>query len=317
MVDLNTFTSLVQANTIISILVGSGYSYQEIPHIDITTGEKRNIQISEFMNLILSDVLIKLSSSPTASFAPEMEWFAADKRFAENCRALRGYYAGIINDKKAANDPNAQDIVSILLQDENYQDTEDIIDDIFVMFLAGSKTVQTTTSNLITSLLFNTKVHEKFLKEVDPLMDRVKDDILNKMSHEDVEELDYVKMCYQESMRIAAPAEGSSTSCFNKPVTIDGIQFDAGDAFFVMMKYIQMDPKQWIEPNSFIPERFDTESPYYKTPDGGKRNPFAFCPFLGGSRVCLGKTFAEITLKFVLPIWYHAFTFELVKEEHK
>ena len=45
--------------------------------------------------------------------------------------------------------------------------------------------------------------------------------------------------------------------------------------------------------------------------------PFSFSPFLGGSRVCLGKTFAEITLKFMIPLWYHAFEFELVKEEHK
>lgn len=52
-------------------------------------------------------------------------------------------------------------------------------------------------------------------------------------------------------------------------------------------------------------------------PDGGKRNPFAYSPFLGGSRVCLGKTFAEITLKFVIPLWYHFFDFEFVKEEDK
>ena len=67
----------------------------------------------------------------------------------------------------------------------------------------------------------------------------------------------------------------------------------------------------------FVPERFDTDSVWYKTPSGEKRNPLSFSPFLGGSRVCLGKTFAEITLKFMIPLWYHCFNFELVKEEHK
>ena len=33
--------------------------------------------------------------------------------------------------------------------------------------------------------------------------------------------------------------------------------------------------------------------------------------------MCMGKTFAEITLKLTMPIWFHAFEFELVKEEHK
>ena len=185
------------------------------------------------------------------------------------------------------------------------------------MFLAGSKTVQVTTSNLITSLLHNPDVHKKFLGEVDSLMDRVKDDIMGKMNYEDVENLEYVKMCYQESMRIEAPAAGTSTSMFSKDVNINGVDFKTGEAFYVMIYFVHTDPAQWQEPKKFIPERFDPDSPYFKTPSGEKRKAFAFSPFLGGSRVCMGKTFAEITLKFVLPLWYHAFTFEFVKEEHK
>jgi cytochrome P450 len=29
------------------------------------------------------------------------------------------------------------------------------------------------------------------------------------------------------------------------------------------------------------------------SPNGAKRHPLAFSPFLGGKRICLGKTFAE------------------------
>lgn len=78
-----------------------------------------------------------------------------------------------------------------------------------------------------------------------------------------------------------------------------------------------MDESQWIEPTTFIPERFDPESTYFKRPDGGRRSHHAFAPFLGGARVCLGKTFAEVTLKFTLPMYFHYFDYELVKEEHK
>ena len=55
----------------------------------------------------------------------------------------------------------------------------------------------------------------------------------------------------------------------------------------------------------------------YTKPNGDKRHPLAYSPFSGGSRVCLGKTFAEITLKFTIPLYYHFFDFELVEEEHK
>ena len=66
-----------------------------------------------------------------------------------------------------------------------------------------------------------------------------------------------------------------------------------------------------------MPDRFDPSSEWYKKPDGGKRAAFAFSPFLGGIRVCLGKTFAEIVLKLMIPLWFHYFDFEFAKEEHK
>ena len=35
-------------------------------------------------------------------------------------------------------------------------------------------------------------------------------------------------------------------------------------------------------------------------PNGQKRHPLAFSPFLGGKRICIGKTFAEIVVKLVV-----------------
>lgn len=58
-----------------------------------------------------------------------------------------------------------------------------------------------------------------------------------------------------------------------------------------------MDPKEWFEPEHFIPERFDENHPYYLTPSGKKRNPYSFAPFLGGQRICIGKTFVDQTSK--------------------
>jgi cytochrome P450 len=49
----------------------------------------------------------------------------------------------------------------------------------------------------------------------------------------------------------------------------------------------------------FIPERFDSSSEIAKTPSGAKRHPMSFGPFLGGKRVCLGKTFAELMIKVI------------------
>ena len=71
------------------------------------------------------------------------------------------------------------------------------------------------------------------------------------------------------------------------------------------------DPEQWIKPEEFIPERFDSQSEFYLTPKGEKRNPFAFSPFLGGMRICLGKTFIESVSKVMLPVLLTKFSFDL------
>lgn len=55
-----------------------------------------------------------------------------------------------------------------------------------------------------------------------------------------------------------------------------------------------------MTPEKFIPERFDPRSEYYLTPDGKKRPPFCFSPFIGGKRVCAGKTLAETISKFIV-----------------
>lgn len=76
---------------------------------------------------------------------------------------------------------------------------------------------------------------------------------------------------------------------------------------------LHSNPVEWIEPESFIPERFNHESPYSLTPEGKKRHPMSFGPFLGGKRVCLGKTFTENVAKCVVPVIMSQVYFEVPK----
>ena len=46
------------------------------------------------------------------------------------------------------------------------------------------------------------------------------------------------------------------------------------------------------------------------------RHPLAFTPFMGGKRICLGKTFAEITTRLTVPILMHSFNFEYADQAH-
>ena len=96
-----------------------------------------------------------------------------------------------------------------------------------------------------------------------------------------------------------------------KDVDAAGLKIRRHDLIFIGIAAMCNDPQEWIQPEKFIPERFNSESPYYFTPSGNKRNPFSYSPFLGGQRICLGKTFIEEVSKVTLPNLLRNFAFEL------
>lgn len=209
-------------------------------------------------------------------------------------------------------------MLSLVLQDtsDTFTDIEELIEDMGVLFLAGSKTTQATTTNLIVTMLHEPEEFRRLRAKIDPFMESVKENIIEGMTIEDVDQLDFVKMAYQEALRRDCPAPLSMPSTMTRNVKINGVELSAGDPFCVMIHYVLNDPKQWKEPHRFVPDRFDMTSPWSKKPDGSKRSPFAFTPFLGGVRVCMGKSFAEMALRTTIPLWFHFFDFELVEDEH-
>jgi len=52
------------------------------------------------------------------------------------------------------------------------------------------------------------------------------------------------------------------------------------------------------------------------TPNGNKRHPYSYAPFLGGTRICVGKTFAELASKVVGPKLLYAFDYEFLNKDH-
>ena len=112
-----------------------------------------------------------------------------------------------------------------------------MIDDIFVMFIAGS--------NLITTMIFEPEIYAKLRSEIDPLMDLVKDNINEKMTLEKVEVNEYVKHCYMEVLRRDTGISVSSNSCMAKDINVAGVNLLKGEAILVFIKLIQNDPRQW------------------------------------------------------------------------
>jgi cytochrome P450 len=205
-----------------------------------------------------------------------------------------------------------------LLSTDFFKDKDElIIDELVTFFLAGMKTIQISTTNLIYYLTKYPDIRAKLMNEIRPPLDKLTN--LEELSYEEVMDFEYLAMCYNESLRIEPPVASSSSQAVINECEFSNkgqkFRFKPETQFAINFEAIHHDKKIWLEPSLFVPERFDSKTEgnkWYLTPDGNQRNPMAFTPFMGGKRVCLGKTFAEVNTRFTVPLLYHFFDFEFV-----
>jgi cytochrome P450 len=112
----------------------------------------------------------------------------------------------------------------------------------------------------------------------------------------------YLQMCISETLRIDPSVPFTSSIKFTETQNICGITFKDDANIQISIYHLHHNREEWITPEKFIPERFDPESEYYLTPSGNRRHPMSYGPFLGGKRVCLGKTFADNMSKSMLAV---------------
>jgi cytochrome P450 len=124
-------------------------------------------------------------------------------------------------------------------------------------------------------------------------------------SGEDVSKLRYTWMVLSESMRLYPP-----TWMFVRIARADdrlpsGADIPAGSKIFLCQYVMHRHPRYFPQPELFDPERFS---------DAAKegRPQFAYFPFGGGPRICIGEGFAKMESVLVLACLVRRFRFENV-----
>ena len=80
----------------------------------------------------------------------------------------------------------------------------------------------------------------------------------------------------------------------------DGLWIQKGQIITINVLSAHFWPTEWQKAEEFLPERFDPNSPLFKTPEGKNWIPESFCPFIFGPRQCPGKVLALLELKVLL-----------------
>jgi cytochrome P450 len=101
---------------------------------------------------------------------------------------------------------------------------------------------------------------------------------------EDLPQLRYVEQVFAESMRLYPPAWAMGRQS-TAPFSLGPYHFPAETYFFFSQYIIQRNAKFFPAPERFDPDRF--------TPQNKAGRPrFAYFPFGGGGRQCIGEAFA-------------------------
>ncbi len=123
-------------------------------------------------------------------------------------------------------------------------------------------------------------------------------------SAEDVRRLPYTEMVLSESMRLYPPAWVIGRRAL-EPLPLGGYELRPGDAAVMSQWVVHRDPELWPDPLRFDPLRFE---PARKA----ARHRFAYFPFGGGPRVCIGDGFAWLAGTLLLATLAQRWRFELV-----
>ncbi len=109
---------------------------------------------------------------------------------------------------------------------------------------------------------------------------------------EAVPKLEWTRAIVSESMRLFPPAWTMGRRAIENH-TIGGYTIERGDLVLVSQYVAHRDPRWWDEPEAFRPDRWLADG--RREPGAGNREPrpkYAYFPFGGGTRICIGESFA-------------------------
>jgi len=170
-------------------------------------------------------------------------------------------------------------------------------DELVTMLLAGHETAAAATSWALYSLAQAPDVLAALRAE----LDEVCGDALP--AYEDLENLPLLERVLLETYRLYPPTHRIGRTVA-EPVTIGGVELEVGAQVLMPQWAVQRSARHYREPLAFRPER-------WLAPEAKQLPRFAYFPFSGGPRVCIGQALVTMEDALVLGSIVKSFDFAL------
>lgn len=225
-------------------------------------------------------------------------------RFHRLARKIDDVVYRIISERRASGEDKG-DLLSMLLtardEDGSQMTDRQLRDEVMTLFLAGHETTALTLAWTWYLLGTNPDAEKKFHAELDEVLGDRPPTVA------DLPQLKFTEQIAKESMRLYPPAFGLGREAIDD-CEIAGYPVPKGTQVFLFQWATQRDPRFYEAPNEFRPQRW-TEEFIERLPK------YAYFPFGGGPRVCIGASFAMMEVILCLATIGRSFQLE-VDQDH-
>jgi cytochrome P450 len=233
---------------------------------------------------------------PTSYPLPRWIPTPARRRFREGKRTLQQEADRLLEEasRNPPSDPTeADDLINLLVglraagvTDSGMLTDERLRDQMVSIIFAGHDTTTTSLTFALWALAEHPDIRERFHAEVDALD--------GPPTAEDVEEgrLEFTDKVVTETLRLFPPVYALPRIA-DQDVQFNGYRVPEGERVGIIIRRIQRDPRFFDDPTAFNPDRWTDEFRQ-------SLHDFAYAPFGGGPRICIGRQFALLEAKLSL-----------------
>lgn len=280
-VDIEAAMTHVTIDVILEVMLG----------VELPDERVREIQEA------LVPVGARFEPDPRRFAVPEWVPMPGDRRFRTGVETLDGVVEEILWERRETG-VGGDDVVSLLVDAADTGDVtpSQVRDEVVTVLLAGHDTTALTLSYAMVLLAEHPAVLSRLQAEVDDVLG---DD---PPGAPDVDAFEDLAQVIRESMRLYPPVYTLFRTP-TEPTTIGGYSVPESANVMLPQWAVHRSSRYWDDPTTFDPDRFN--------PDAVRDRPtFAYFPFGGGPRRCIGSHLAMLEATLILARIVQRFTFE-------
>lgn len=214
---------------------------------------------------------------------------------------LESLITGIVDARIGAPHDEPSDLLDVLMaagQDEQPLSRAEIHDEVMTLICAGHETTANALTWALTLLSRYPAACERLIAEVDDALSG------RDPQASDLAQLPWAQAVVSETMRLYPPVWRVQRDAVQDD-DIAGVAVSAGDTVGLSPYLLHRHPEFWPNPEGFDPQRFLPGS-------ASTRPKYAYLPFGGGRRICVGAGLAQLEVTLALAVLAQSTRLDLV-----